>query len=205
MMQENEDLSARARKTLWIYVDKTEIWHDLFEDPVFAPLDVATSIRSFQNEIWGALRNNTLINLGSGYPSPEYLQMIQLSGVAKYVAIDLHAFKGQPATDLGLKGVQVETLTDEMLAYTLSLPNNSSNFIICGIDDASALYDGDFHKALAGVVLQKTKPGGMIFTYDSLVTSFLVNQSSLRQLYWTPRDPPPDTWGSYVFQKVVQE
>ena len=202
-MKELEELIARARQKNFSYSEYPSIWHDVFEDPIFAPPDVADRIRNYQNSIWNALRGNTLIDLGSAYPTQDLLEVVQQSGIRKYIAVDLHVFKDKPVTDFGLKGMQVEAISDEMLSYSLGLPDNSSNCMSNAIDDDSALNSHLFHQTLAEIVLQKTAKGGVILTFSSLITTFLVNQQNLKQLDWGLRDPHKSTNLDFVFQKIA--
>jgi len=86
---------------------------------------------------------------------------------ARLELVDLHLPAGLIGVQNGVKGTKTDAL-----AYVASMPDNSANFLMCGID-SFIIDDNSYWQRLAQEIEKKTVPGGILMGTGSNIYKYL--------------------------------
>lgn len=179
-------------KEIDYFVDSTpESWQSTFHDPSYGywASDTKEENKSEAHKyLINKLEGKTVIDLGFGDGS-YFLDNLNYRAITfknlkikKYIGIeknfscedeDFESFKNKCQKIFNEGGMEADFEQQDMLKYIVRLPDESSNFIINGIDEH--ILPQKYWEHLAEEIYKKTEPKGIITGLGSLTEFFLKN------------------------------
>jgi len=160
------------------------------------------------------LKGDILIDLGGG-DSRTIHEMADIVGVKTYINVDVgsdndpYAGHPMPAENYWRlsneqREIPMEAMDvyDDMLDFVSRLPDNSSNFILNGID-SYVLKNEEYRKALFKELVRATKEGGVLFGFESDIWQNDPRLKSVAEEFGLDTK----SWGSSyaVFEKIKKK